>query len=294
MAVRYRHSQKREKLQISVDRLLELGRTKGALSWGLPPTIKSPKCPLPGSVDAFSDRTCNSPDTSYTFQSGLAIACLAEAAKVLDQPKLADVAVKSLGYWVDRQQATPDCAECLSFPYSDSPNDAGRRVRNVNLFMGLGAAALVKWHDHVPAVAVLQKIMAGEVRELGQQNYGYLGVDDPDWKSRPSERSKIENHYVSIMLAASYISSLPEFGSFRTMPAKYFDIWSTCDDSRCRERSCKYWAGAEKDCHNQYSFIYCQASSSNAQAARLCEKLIADDRLVNPFVLVQLLLRLNP
>ena len=281
-----------ERLKAAVDALLRIGapHQSGALTWSIPARPPKRSCRVRGELDAFNDGTCNPPGTGYGFQSGVAAACLAEASDLLHDSHLLDVAQASLRHWESLSEPVRGCRSCRTFRYSDDPNDSGRSVRNINLFLGL-AAASVGAHGKVDAaLKVVDRVLATEEVELSNKNFGYLGSSDPRFRKNPEkEGSRTEDHYVSMLGLVNGIGVLTGDRRAAELAARYYRIWADCRNERCRNNGCGYWSGDIKACSNTHSFGHCQLRSRDPAAAAKCEEVIKRGKLQNPYALLQVL-----
>lgn len=228
------------------------------------------RCPG-GGYDAFQDRSCNPPDTAYAFQSGLGIACLARASKPLGDPALLATARQVLGSWQAFLLAKTPCPDCLYFQTSSSANDAGRYVRNMNVFMAFGAASLGAAGD-AEAMRIARRAMASELAESARGNKGYLGALDPQWAKSASEADRIENHAASVAVLSMQMATLMGDAKVEQHARKVWREWATCDNERCRTATCSYWAADPARCQTTQTAAHCAFRGTDARARKWCQQ----------------------
>ena len=226
------------------------------------------RCPA-GGYDAFGDGSCNPPDTAYAFQTGLGIACLARAAGPLRDPRLLTSARQVLSSWEALAMPKAPCRDCLYFPTSSHANDAGRYVRNMNVFMAFGAASLGAAGD-ASAQRVAQRALASELVEQGRGNKGYLGVLDPQWIKSRTEADRIENHAASIAVLARQTAALTGDAEIRRHALAVWQDWAFCSNDRCRSATCSYWAADPARCQATQTAAHCAFRQDDARARELC------------------------
>lgn len=260
------------RLRIIVDKLQgDLVKSAQGKPLGWTATIVDKHCPG-GGYDAFQDRSCNPPDTTYAFQTGLGIACFARASKPLGDPALLATARQVLAAWQSFLLPQSLCRDCLYFQTSSSPNDAGRYVRNMNVFMAFGAASVGAAGD-AEAMQVARRAMASELAESARGNQGYLGVLDPQWiRSKPDESQRIENHAASVAVLAQQMGALTEDPKVQAHAKKVWREWATCDNERCRSATCSYWAADPARCQATQTAAHCAFRSVDARARELCQQ----------------------
>ncbi len=233
-------------------------------------TIVDKRCPA-GGYDAFQDRSCNPPDTVYAFQSGLGIACLARASKPLGDPALLGTARQVLAAWQSFLLPQPLCRDCLYFQTSSSLNDAGRFVRNMNVFMAFGAASLGAAGD-AEAMQIGRRAMASELAESARGNQGYLGALDPQWVSSKQEADRIENHAASVAVLSMQMGALMGDAKVEQHAKKVWREWATCDNERCRSATCSYWAADPARCQATQTAAHCAFRGIDPLARESCQQ----------------------
>jgi len=223
-------------------------------------------CAGPGTTDAFGDKTCNTADTTYSFQTGLAATCLARATIVTGQRRYAETARQILNRWASVASERP-CRGCVLFYYSDSPNDRGRSVRNTNVLMGMAAAWT--WRAlRTPDMRILAEgVAATEDREARNDNRGYLGLDDDAYRKDPPRQSRrIENH--AVLVAKGLVDIGWALGDRRTigLGREVMIDWHQCRGADCSKIPCPTWSGGER--------------CADAQAVMPC--VLPDDPVLGP------------
>ena len=231
------------------------------------------RCPA-GGYDAFGDGSCNAPNTVYAFQTGLGIACLARASVPLRDPKLLQTASQVLSSWQVLALPKAPCAHCLYFPTSSSANDAGRYVRNMNVFMAFGAASLGATGD-APAMQLARSAMASELAEQARGNKGYLGVLDPQWIRSKTEADRIENHAASIAVLSRQMAALTGDAAFERHALAVWQDWAFCANDRCRNAACSYWAADPARCQATHTAAHCAFRNADPRARALCQQYLA-------------------
>lgn len=244
-------------------------------------SIVDKRCPR-GGYDAFQDRTCNPPDTVYAFQSGLGIACLARASKPLGDPALLATARQVLAAWQSFVLPKSLCRDCLYFQTSGSANDAGRYVRNMNVFMAFGAANLGATGD-AEAMQIARRAMASELAESARGNQGYLGILDPQWMKSKKEADRIENHAASVAVLSMQMGNLLGDAKIAQHAKKIWHEWATCDNERCRNATCKYWAADPARCQATTTAAHCAFRSTDPRASESCKQYLDSVPAVGSF-----------
>jgi hypothetical protein len=228
-----------------------------------------------GGYDAFGDKTCNPPGTPYALQTGLANACLALASKRLSDPALLKVARESFWSWKGVMlQDAPCRPDCAYFPTSSHPNDRDRYVRNMNVFMALAGLALGKAGD-AEAERLGRAAMKSELAEQAQGNRGYLGVLDRQYKAKPQEVDRIENHAAAVSITVAYMAELTGEPAYAKHAMELWRVWAECDNDRCRKATCSYWSADPARCQNTHTSASCAFRAQSPQAAKWCEDLLS-------------------
>jgi hypothetical protein len=260
-------------VKASADRLLGMaGRDRrGLRGWRYQ---GSGQCAGPGTFDAFGDKTCNPPETAYSFQTGVATACLARASLVTHDPSYARAARQVLLRW--SSLAAHPCAGCVNFPYSDSPNDRGRSVRNTNVFMGMGAAWTYAALGGADIRALAVGVAATEARESARGNHGYLGVDDPSYRKNPAHESRrMENHYVAVAKGLLDIGVVAHDPRARALARAAARDWFECRGGDCGKLACASWSGGEERCDQAVQAMTPCFFRADPRFAAACARAIA-------------------
>ena len=231
-------------------------------------------CP-DGGLDAFGDGTCNGKNTVYSFQTGLGMACLAKAGALLGQKDYIAKASQILSYWQKYTLPKP-CDDCVYYLYSDNPNDQGRYVRNVNVFMAYGAAMLGKVSGDQNATNLARQSMRADMDERLNGNEGYLGRLDPEWKAnREKGAQNIENHAAAMAVVTDLMGSLDDTREFHEHGLALWDKWANCDNSRCRATSCSVWGGDASKCQATLTAAHCAFRKTNSLANSQCDEYLS-------------------
>jgi hypothetical protein len=253
--------------------------------WGKSSADK--RCPR-GGYDAFGDGTCNPNDTVYAFQTGLGIACLARASLILNDPVLMKTAQGVFSSWQPLAIKGP-CPHCIYFPISNSPNDADRYVRNMNVFMAFGAATLGSITGNSDILAMARRTMDSELEEYRRGNRGYLGVRDPQWIKSKGEADRIENHAASVALISKEIGILLSSEEYGNYAHSAWHTWAACNNGRCRNSDCKYWAADPSRCQTTQTATHCAFRLTDDRANQLCQSYLGKVPAVGSFGLWSLL-----
>jgi hypothetical protein len=224
-----------------------------------------------GNVDA----NCEGGErTLYAFQSGLGMACLADAGALLKRDDYIRAASNVMSYWNGLRMRKAPCPQCVYFATSDSAADDMRYVRNMSLFIAFGAVELAgATGDSALARAAAQAIES-DVWERRNGNRGYLGKLDPLWTARKGENERIENHAASVaLLLNSMGASLADPAANEQAYATWKD-WASCDNKRCLNAGCKYWAGNAAQCQATATAAHCAFRLQDPLAREQCETYI--------------------
>lgn len=230
-------------------------------------------CAGPGTSDAFNDGSCNSGDTVYGFQTGLAAACLARATLVTGDGRYARTAQAVLRRW-GRASDAP-CPGCLAFQPGDSPNDQHRYIRNVNLLLGMAAA----WTWTATDDPEMRRLAAGvvrlEAREAQAKNFGYFSIFDPKHRASPErESARLENHFPFIAKGLLDIGVLTGNAEARALARRAMDDYLACRGANCARAPCSRWAGAEACWQTPQALTPCFFRAVPRFAAA-CERVLA-------------------
>ncbi len=247
---------------------------RAGVTLGWPARASSPRC-ANGGYDAFNDGSCNAPDTTYAFQTGLAMACLAEAGSLLKTPRLVQLAQAVDDQWRRRLLPKAPCADCSYFPISDNVNDAGRYVRNMNVFMGFGEAAVYAADRSDARRKAAAQALGSDMAEVGQGNRGYLGRLDRAFVAEKAESDRIENHSAAVAMIALRSSQLLGEPRLANHGLEVWRTWAHCNNDRCRKSDCNYWAGDPAKCQATVSGAHCAFRQLDDSARRLCQAYLA-------------------
>lgn len=262
-----------EKLKEVVQALSEQAIRANDQVIGWPYRGKSVDSCKDGGLDAFGDGTCNKKDTVYSFQTGLAIACMAKAGNLLHAPEYTTEARQALDYWQKFTLPKTACGDCTYYLYSDDPNDRGRYVRNVNVFMAFGAATLGENAHDATATKRAQQAMRSEVEETHFGNQGYLGHLDPEWiKKKADATQNIENHAAAVALMSDLIGSDSHSQEAREHGMTVWHEWATCNNKRCAAptTSCSTWGGDAARCQATLTATHCAFRNRDPLAKSQC------------------------
>lgn len=273
-----------QKLQAIADQLMSktIAAGSGFAGWGYEGRSAN-SCP-DGGLDAFGDGTCNSPTTAYSFQTGMGIACLAKAGKALGRADYLARAQDILNYWNAFSISGKPCPDCLYYWYSDNSNDRGRFVRNVNIFMGFGAAMLGSANGQQGDIAIANKVMRADIGESRAGNRGYLGADDPQWLAKPQEASQnIENHAAAMAVAIDQAGAVLGSVTDRAHAKSIWAEWATCDNKRCQIAQCNVYGGDATRCQATLTSAHCAFRRVDPRADAQCRAYLSRVKLVPTF-----------
>ncbi len=246
-------------------------------------TEKASKCHAAGSLDAFSDGSCNPPETPYMIQTGYAVACLAQLSIATKDPQFLNLAGKAIADSWNSGTTVPGCKNCFYYWYSYHQNDKNRYVRNTNLIMGLGVAWMyaatgdAKYRERALAIA------QAEDREIRAGNYGYFGIDDPRYLANPRfEAERIENHLPHQVKALKDIGILLVNRQAIANSQVILDAFLNCNNQRCRPDNCKAWA-APVSCAATATIAPCILADRGEPYQSRCAKVVANVKRLNAF-----------
>ena len=235
-------------------------------------TGKTGRCHSPNSIDAFSDGTCNPPETPYMIQTGYAIACLGRAYLATKDNRYLELAQKAADDSWDLGVDDGSCKGSQNYWFSYSKNDFGRFVRNTNTIMGIGLLWLYratenpKYRNRVIAIAKSEKC------EIAAGNYGYLGIADPQYKKAPtSESRRIENHIPHQVKFLDMTSSALGDKDSGEAAQQLLSAFLSCKESHCKPENCEAWAASFK-CQQPQKLAHCMLPESPQFNTENCEK----------------------
>lgn len=213
---------------------------------------------------------CAGPATVYAFQTGLGLACLARAGRLLQRSAYLAAAKDVMAYWGQRRQPEAPCPACIVFAASDSAADAERYVRNQNLFMAFGAAELGNAAGDATLTQTARQALDADIAERKAGNRGFLMRPDPIWRSRAGEADRIENHAASMALLLAQ-SAGPLGPNAAQQALTVYRDWAGCDNQRCKTEGCRYWAGNAGLCQATATAAHCAFRKLDAAARTQCE-----------------------
>lgn len=258
-------------------------RPDGALAWRATSNpVQEAKCGL-GAWESFG--VCNGPDTAYGFQSGLAVACLAETASLTHDDNLLETAKRSLHYWDELRGAVPGCTGCLYYWESDVPAARHRYVRNLSLFLGFAAATVGRAAGDAALAATARAVARSDIWEERSGNHGYLGRLDPLWQ-RPGEADRIENHTAAVAMLLDAIGRDAGMPAARAAGLAVWRAFATCDNQPCRVNGCDYWAADPLRCDRWSTYSHCAFRKRSRLANRLCREALARAKSLSPDALI--------
>jgi len=246
-------------------------------------TEASKKCGQPGSLDAFSDGTCNPPETPYMLQTGYAVACLAQLYITTGEAKYVQAARKALSDSWNLGVSASGCRDCFYYWYSYHPNDLNRYVRNTNVAMGLGIAWMYAatgdpaYRDRALAIA------KAEHYEIQSGNFGYFGADDPKFRANPKLESQgIENHIPHQVKGLKDIGKLLDNAQALSDAKVLLDSFLICKNERCRPNNCLVWA-APPSCRATATIAPCILADQGEPYKSRCDDVLKELPRLNSF-----------
>jgi len=245
-----------------------------AIGW---PQAGEQKACVPAQPGANAAANCEGQVTIYAFQSGLGIACLADAGSLLGKPEWTSMASDAMAYWDRLRMLKAPCPDCIFFATSDSASDAQRYIRNMNLFIAFGAAELGGVTNNPGLLDVAKRAVRSDIWERDNGNRGYLGRLDPLWSSRAGEADRIENHSASMALLLTAMAQRLDDPKIAQHAQTVWRDWATCDEKRCKTAGCKYWAGDAAQCQGTATAAHCAFRMREKLAREQCEALITRD-----------------
>ena len=251
-------------------------KTGKAVGWAWDTTEDKVKACVPAKgPDSNVDARCEAGvRTIYAFQSGLGMACMAQAGRLLPNgSKYLTVAQEVMDYWKRLQMKKAPCPNCIYFATSDSVTDEVRYIRNMNLFIAFGASQLAAATTDKDLSELARRSIQSDVWERESGNRGYLGKLDPIWSSRPRENERIENHAASMAMLLNVMGKSLEDDKTSRLGFTVWQDWATCDNSRCLSAGCKYWAGDANKCQSTATAAHCAFRLQSPQAKSQCELL---------------------
>lgn len=246
---RYRGGEVRALAEATADaeRLLFLYTKDGSGLRGWPYaqelTLAAQKCGVAGSIDAFSDGTCNPPETPYMIQTGYSVTCLAQVAAVTKSKKYLELAVAAIEDSWGLGVTDVTCDGSYDYWYSYSANDRGRFVRNTNAIMGIGLLSLYGATSNARYRQRALAIAKAEHCEIQARNFGYFGIRDPRYAKDPQRESRrIENHIVHQIKFLQLVGANAGSAEAANDSKRLLDEFLTCSEPQCRPDNCAKWA----------------------------------------------------
>ncbi|MDD5177487.1 MAG: hypothetical protein PHQ05_13805 [Sterolibacterium sp.] len=237
-----------------------------------------------GEYDAFGDGTCNSRETTYAFQTGLGIACLAKSSIALHDRSLLVVAKSVITRWQGFMMQNIPCRGCVYYATSDNVNDKDRYVRNMNVFMAFAAASIGVATGEDEFYDIANRAILSDIDERQSGNRGYLGKLDPEWIGNPvHEADRIENHSAAIAVLSTAIGRMLGSNKVIDHGLGVWRDWARCDNKACRNLSCSYWAGNAEQCQATHTAAHCAFRLQDPLAASQCRAYLLRTRSVPSF-----------
>ena len=246
-------------------------RSNKAIGWPAPADVAK-ACVATGSRKTTY---CDGASTTYAFQSGLGMACLARAGRLLSRPEYTAMASDAMAYWDGLRMPKSSCDDCTFFAMSDSAVDDERYVRNMNLFVALGATELSRTLGDANLRTTACKAINADISERSRGNMGYLGRSDPLWAARQGEAERIENHSAIMSVMVRSMGQLLTDGATQSHALTIYRDWANCDNKRCQTLGCRYWAGNPQTCQATATTAHCAFRLQDREAAGLCEELLS-------------------
>jgi hypothetical protein len=220
----------------------------GKAGWGLPMDDTAKSCDGPGSAITF-ETECNPAGTIFMFQTGLVLTCLGKAYGLTHKPDYLTTAQKAVDASWNAGGASPGCPNCFTYWYSLNAADVGRYVRNTNVLMGMGLAALFA-STHDPRYAErLGAIANAEHAELAAHNFGYYGIADSRQRRDPArERRRIENHVPYVAKGLYDVGVAIGDPLAQAQAAQLMEVWMTCRGGDCGRLTCAQWGADPNRC----------------------------------------------
>lgn len=229
-------------------------------------------CDGPGTLDAFRDGTCNPAGVRYTYQTSLALTCVARAYALTHMKAYLETAQAVVNASWPHGGTPPSCRDCFSYWYSYHPNDANRYVRNVNALMGMALSAVYDSTGERRLRQRLVQIANAEHREVAAGNFGYLGIDDPRFQANPAKESlRIDNHVPMVAQGLRTIGvTIGNSGAIEDAKS-IMASWLDCPGGACARQTCKRWSGNMGSCMTTTSAAPCLFRKLDRKFADACQ-----------------------
>lgn len=231
--------------------------------------------------------TCDPVGTSYAFQSGLAMACLARASKLMGSATYGTLSSRAFDYWTRLSSTPPLCRGCRYFQYSDAAAAKARFVRNTNLFMALPFAVAQGRRGFTPRPVA--EVLLAEGWERSERNHGYYSALDPQWRGA-AHADEIENIDSHTGLMASVTKGIYEMTGnpyAATLALAQYQTWAGCTSSLCQREGCAHWGGDATQCLATVTYVHCAFRQASDAARASCNQLL---RRTSSMSLLELLL----
>jgi hypothetical protein len=220
----------------------------GKAGWALPVEDTAKNCDGPGSAITF-ETVCNPAGTIFMFETGLALTCLGKANGLTHKPEYLEAAQKAIDAGWNAGGAYPNCPNCFSYWYSLNPADVGRYVRNTNVLMGMGLAAVYADTHDAHYAERLTQIANAERVETDAHNFGYYGIADQRQRRNPAkERRLIENHVPYVAKGLYEVGVAIGDSVAQDEAARLMQVWMNCDGGDCGRLDCAHWGADPNRC----------------------------------------------
>lgn len=245
----------------------------GKLGWGVEGDDERKACAGPGSRAGLKPGTCNASGTEYTYQTGLALTCMARVAIATgDKAVLAAAETVARDSWAVGRPDFP-CKSCFTYWPSYSANDQDRYIRNMNVTMGMGLAWLYKATGKKQYAERAKAVGIAEIWEVSKGNRGYLSAADPQYVKRvDAESARTENHLPLVAKGLADIGQLLDDPAISRTAAVVIEHWIDCTDQRCLRGACKYWAGDLARCNTPVALSSCPLRRLSPAADQHCRR----------------------
>jgi hypothetical protein len=266
---------------IAIDELSHDGR----IGWTYDPKGNAASCQGPGTLKSLDGELCNPRLTKYTWQTGLALTCLARTFKLTHDEKYGEVLRSAISASWPAGNVPKRCSSCFYYWYSYSPHDAAY-VRNTNALMGMALAWAWRATGDTSYRQRAQAVANSEKREFATGNEGYFGIDSAQYGKQPVTHVRdslfgaqyVENHATTVIKADFDLSMLLGDSVLLRDTEAYWQAWNSCNNRRCLDQlkspnGCSVW-GAPIKCQNGYTFAPCILAKVSQNAAKICGAVI--------------------
>jgi hypothetical protein len=243
----------------------------GNAGWSLPMDDTVKACDGPGSAITF-ETICNPAGTIYMFETGLALTCLGKAHGLTHKAEYLAAAQKAVDATWTAGGATPGCPNCFTYWYSLNPAAPGHYVRNTNVLMGMGLAALYADTHDARYAERLGQIANAERAEMDARNFGYYGIADPRQRRDPAyERRRIENHVPYVAKGLYEVGTALGDPIAADEAAKLMNAWMTCQGGDCGRYTCAQWGADSNRCMVTQTAAPCFFTTRGAPFKAACQ-----------------------